>query len=154
MKTVKIIVFHPELCEPEGACQRACEHACSQVQYFRSDEGGEKAALRISQENGKPQCTVCNHCGLCIDMCPTVALKRLPNGAVALNKNKCVGCQSCVGFCPTGVMRKAPGQIVPFKCFACGKCVEVCPNKALELVEISLEKVEREVYARHGRVCP
>lgn len=154
MKTVKVIVFHPERCEPDGDCARACEHACSKVQYFRSEEGGDKAALRILSENGKPKCTVCNHCGLCIDMCPALALKRLPTGAVTLNKAKCVACQACVAFCPTSVMRKAPGQIVPFKCISCGKCVDVCSNKALELVTINLEEVEREVYARHGRVCP
>jgi anaerobic carbon-monoxide dehydrogenase iron sulfur subunit len=154
MKTVKVLVFHPELCDPDGACDRACEHACSRVQYFRSDEGGDKAALRISKANGKLECTVCNHCGLCVDMCPALALKRLPTGVVTLNKGKCVACQACVAFCPASVMRKAVGQIVPFKCFSCGKCVESCANKALELVEISIENVEREVYARHGRVCP
>jgi carbon-monoxide dehydrogenase iron sulfur subunit len=151
MKTVKVLVFHPELCDGD----RACERACSMVQYFKTDEGGEKSALRIVKgKDGKFECTVCNHCGLCIDLCPVMALKRLKSGVVALNKGVCVGCQSCVAFCPTGVMRKAPGYIVPFKCISCGKCVEACPNKALELVEMNIKDIEREVYARHGRVCP
>ena len=59
-----------------------------------------------------------------------------------------------MAFCPTNVMRKAPSHIVPFKCISCGKCVEACPKKALELVEMNIEELEREVYARHGRVCP
>lgn len=151
MKTVKVLVFHPEQCEGDGACERAC----SKVQYFKSDEGGEKSALRIARdEDGKFECTVCNHCGLCIDLCPVLALKRLKSGVVALNKGLCVGCQSCVAFCPTGVMRKAKGYIVPFKCISCGKCVEACPKKALELVDMKIDDIEREVYARHGRVCP
>jgi anaerobic carbon-monoxide dehydrogenase iron sulfur subunit len=125
------------------------------VQYFKSDEGGDKSALRITEgKDGKYECTVCNHCGLCVDLCPVLALRRLKSGTVALNKGLCVGCQACVAFCPTGVMRKAPGHIVPFKCISCGKCVEACPKKALELVEVNIEDVEREVYARHGRVCP
>jgi ferredoxin len=51
-------------------------------------------------------------------------------------------------------MRKARAHIVPFKCISCGKCVEACPKKALELVEMNVDDLEREVYARHGRVCP
>ena len=150
MKTVKVLVFHPELCEGD----RACERACSKVQ-FRSDEGGDKAALRISKgKDGKFECTVCNQCGLCIDLCPILALRRVKSGAVTLNKAACVGCQACVAFCPTEVMRKASGQIVPFKCISCGKCVEACPKHALELVEVNIEDIEREVYSKHGRVCP
>ena len=97
--------------------------------------------------------TNCNMCGLCIDMCPVLAIRRLGNGTVVLDKKKCVGCQACVGFCPRGVMRKAPGVITPFKCIACGACVRACPEKALELVEIDIEEVEEEVYSKHGRVC-
>jgi carbon-monoxide dehydrogenase iron sulfur subunit len=151
MKTVKILVFHPELCEGDLACERAC----SKVQYFKSDEGGEKAALRITKtKEGKYECTVCNQCGLCVDLCPVQALRRVKSGAVTLNKALCVGCQACVAFCPTQVMRKARGHIVPFKCISCGKCVEACPNHALELVDVNLEDIEREVYAKHGRICP
>jgi anaerobic carbon-monoxide dehydrogenase iron sulfur subunit len=155
MKTVKLVVFHPELCKGGSTCPHLCERACSKVQYFRSEEGGHKAALRITTDkDGNPACTVCNQCGLCLDICPVLALRRLPTGVITINKSACVGCQACVAFCPSGVMRKAAGYIVPFKCFSCGKCVEACPNKALEVVEVNIETVEREVYARHGRVCP
>ena len=71
MKTVKVLVFHPELCEGDGACERAC----SKVQYFRSDEGGDKSALRVVEgKSGKFECTVCNQCGLCVDNCPEEAI--------------------------------------------------------------------------------
>ena len=97
---------------------------------------------------------ICNHCGLCIDMCPALALKRLPSGVVTLNKGACVGCQACVAFCPIEAMRKAREQIVPFKCISCGQCVKACPKKALELVEVALSDVERVVNTRHKGVCP
>jgi Fe-S-cluster-containing hydrogenase component 2 len=149
MPKVKAIVFHPEKCK---GCMD-CEKACSNV-HFKTKTGGEQSAIRIAKgEDGGYVATVCNHCGLCIDMCPVLALKRLSSGTVSLNKNACVGCQACVAFCPTGVMRKAGKVIVPFKCISCGACVKACPEKALELKEFELTEIEREVYARHGKVC-
>lgn len=149
MTKVKVLVFHPEKCKGD----LACEKACSKV-HFKTEDGGERSAIRITKgEDGKYQATVCNHCGLCMDLCPVQALKRLPGGTVTLNKNTCVGCQACVAFCPTEVMRKAPGNIVPFKCISCGMCVKACPEKALEMKEFELSGIEREVYAKHGKVC-
>ena len=118
----------------------------------KNDNGGEWSAIRIIKEAEGYDMSVCNHCGLCIDMCPVQALKRLPNGTVILNKNKCIGCQACVGFCPRGVMKKAPEVITPFKCISCGKCVEACPNGALEMVEVDLDDVREIVYHKQG-VC-
>ena len=96
--------------------------------------------------------TNCNMCGLCIDMCPVQALKRLSNGTVTLDKKICIGCQACVGFCPTEVMRRAPEVITPFKCISCGMCVKACLEGALELKEVNLEDIEKTVYSYQG-VC-
>ncbi len=93
---------------------------------------------------------VCNHCGLCMDVCQAQAIKRLANGTVVIDKNLCVGCQACVGFCPRGVMRKAREIIMPFKCISCGSCVRACPNGALELVEVEVEDVREVVYHKQG----
>jgi Fe-S-cluster-containing hydrogenase component 2 len=149
MDKVHIIVFHPERC---NGC-RECEKACSNV-HFRSKAGGARSAIRIVRDKaGRVEATVCNHCGLCIDTCPTHALKRLASGIVTLKKNRCVGCKLCVAFCPTGVMRKVPGDIVPFKCTSCGVCVKACPEKALELKAFELSDLGLHVYARHGKIC-
>jgi len=148
--TVKVIRFYPERCEGDHACERACSKV-----HFKVEEGGEKSAIRISKgKDGKWECTVCNHCGLCMDLCPVLALKRNAAGAVLLDKKTCVGCQACVAFCPTAVMRKAKGTITPFKCISCGMCVKACPKKALELVEMKISDLQQEVYAKHGKVCP
>ena len=147
MDKVKIIKFDPERCK--GCLE--CEKACSQV-HFKDDRGGEHSAIRIIKDESVYEMTDCNHCGLCIDMCPVQALRRLPNGIVILNKKTCVGCQACVAFCPMGVMRKAPGEIVPFKCISCGACVKACLEDALSMVEMNISEVEQEVYALQG-VC-
>jgi len=161
MDTVKIIQFDAEKCT--GCLE--CEKACSNV-LFGTPEGGDKSAIRIIRKDdgfemensgngktiGRYEMTNCNQCGLCIDLCPTMALKRAPNGTVILNKNACVECQSCVAFCPDGVMRRAPGTLIPHKCISCGKCVEACPENALSLVEVKISEVERVVYHQQG-VC-
>lgn len=145
MATAKVLSFDSAKCKGHLDCTRAC----SQV-HFKSDEGGARSALKIIKGDDGYSIEVCNHCGLCMDMCPVQALKRLKNGNVALNKNLCVECQACVAFCPRGGMRKAPEVMVPFKCISCGKCVEACPEKALELVEVELDEISEIVYHVQG----
>ena len=122
-----------------------CEKACSNV-HFQVFDGGDKSAIRIYQKTDTYEMSVCNQCGLCIDLCQVGALTRMPNGVVILNKNPCIGCEACVGFCPTGAMRKAAVRIEPFKCFSCGACVQACPEDALELVEVDISDVKKIVY--------
>jgi Fe-S-cluster-containing hydrogenase component 2 len=148
MATAKIIVFHPERCR--GCLD--CEKACSKV-HHRNDKGADWSAIRISETGNSYAMTNCNMCGLCIDMCPVLAIARKSTGTVVLDRKICVGCQACVGFCPRNVMRKAPGVITPFKCIACGACVRACPEKALELKEVKIDEIREEVYSKHGRVC-
>ena len=158
METVKIIQFDASKCTGHYDCERAC----SQV-HFKDDTGGGHSAIRILKENAAAGdgggevrsqyvMTNCNHCGLCIDLCPVQALRRMPNGNVILNRTVCVGCQACVAFCPRGVMRKAADRVEPFKCISCGACVKACPDGALRLVEVGIADIAEEVYARQG-VC-
>jgi len=143
--TVKALSFHPDRCK---GCL-ACEKACSQV-HFKSDEGGEKSAIRIIKQKDGYQMSVCDQRGLCLDMCPVGALYRRKNGVVWLDKKVCIGCQACVGFCPIGAMRKSDTRIEPFKCISCGACVRACPEDALELVEQSIDDIKEVVYHKLG----
>ncbi len=140
-KTVKILKFYPEKCT---GC-RKCEQACSQV-HFKTDEGGDKSAIRILKTKRGYKMHVCDQRGLCIDMCPVGALTRRKNGVVWLDKNTCIGCQACVGFCPIGAMRKSDARVEPFKCISCGACVRACPEQALELVEKKIDDIKEVVY--------
>ncbi len=147
MTTVKIIKFDPSKCDGDLACEKACSNV-----HHKNENGGEWSAIRIIKGDTGLVMENCNHCGLCIDMCPVQAIRRLGSGTVVINKKLCIGCQACVGFCSSEVMRKAPAVITPFKCISCGKCVSACPNGALELVEVDLEEVEETVYHKQG-VC-
>jgi Fe-S-cluster-containing hydrogenase component 2 len=118
--------------------------------HFKTKDGGEKSAIRIVKTDKGYTMHVCNQRGLCLDMCPVGALTRRKNGGVWLDKDICIGCQACVGFCPIGAMRKSDIRIEPFKCISCGSCVRACPEKALELVETSIAKIQQVVYHKLG----
>jgi Fe-S-cluster-containing hydrogenase component 2 len=144
-KKVKVLKFHPEKCK---GCKE-CEKACSKI-HFKTDEGGDKSAIRIIKKGKTYEMNVCDQRGLCLDMCPVGALTRKKNGVIWLDKNKCIGCQACVGFCPIGAMRKSNARIEPFKCISCGACVRACPTNALELVEEDIDDIKEVVFHKLG----
>lgn len=144
-KTVKVLKFHPEKCK--GCLE--CEKACSQI-HFKTEEGGDKSAIKIIKTDKGFEMNVCDQRGLCLDMCPVGALYRKKNGIIWLDKNTCIGCQACVGFCPTNAMRKSEARIEPFKCISCGACVRACPEDALELVEEKIDEIQEVVYHKLG----
>ncbi|MCK4718654.1 MAG: 4Fe-4S binding protein [Thermoplasmata archaeon] len=145
MATVKVVRFKPDLCK---GC-RECEKACSKV-HFKTDAGGSQSAIRITEKDGRYTMLVCDHRGLCIDMCPVGALTRAANGVVRLDRKKCIGCQSCVGFCPINAMCKWEGEIEPFKCISCGACIRACPEEALYFEEKEVESIKEVVYSKQG----
>jgi Fe-S-cluster-containing hydrogenase component 2 len=144
--TVKVVAFQPEKC---NGCMD-CMKACSKV-HFKTENGGEKSAIKIIKQKDSYKMHVCDQRGLCLDMCPVGALSRRKNGIVWLDKKICIGCQACIGFCPIGAMRKATGQIEPFKCISCGACVRACPENALELVEHELEEIKEIVFHNYKK---
>ena len=81
MKTAKILKFYPEKC---NGCLD-CEKACSNV-HFKVDSGGEKSAIRILEKTKGYEMQVCNHCGLCIDLCQVLALKKVSANKRDFNK--------------------------------------------------------------------
>ncbi len=131
---MKVLVFKPGLC---NGC-RACEEACAQTWFKETDT--EKSAIRISEvpdQLGHYQATVCNQCGECMDVCPTLALRRDKLGIVRISKLLCVSCLSCVGFCPGQAMFVHQDYVVPVKCVSCVQCVKACPTGALEIQELA-----------------
>ncbi|MFO7889188.1 MAG: 4Fe-4S binding protein [bacterium] len=47
----------------------------------------------------------CTHCGLCVGVCPTDALKvNQKNRRVEFDNTKCLACELCITACPTWAM--------------------------------------------------
>lgn len=85
----------------------------------------------------------CRHCddAPCTKACITGAMKRLENGAIVCDEDKCVGCWSCIMACPHGAVRRGENKKVASKCDLCLElgepaCVKNCPNEALIIKEV------------------
>ena len=83
----------------------------------------------------------CMHCGEpeCVKVCPTEASHKQENGAVEIDKEKCIGCQFCVMACPYGVRYLNETERVVEKCTLCDQktsqgelpeCVRQCGARA------------------------
>jgi Fe-S-cluster-containing dehydrogenase component/formate-dependent nitrite reductase membrane component NrfD len=84
----------------------------------------------------------CNHCddAPCIEICPTVALFRRPDGIVDFDSERCIGCKSCMQACPYDALYIDPNTHTAAKCNFCAHrvevglepaCVIVCPTQAI-----------------------
>ncbi len=72
-----------------------------------------------------------------MNVCPARAIKRLDNGIVGVDPDKCVGCGLCAEYCPVDMIKLDPDSQKAQKCELCQGnplCVDACPTGALELV--------------------
>lgn len=72
-------------------------------------------------------------------------------GVFKLREDRCKGCDICIDFCPTQALRRAPesspnGVFLPIleeaKCTYCGLCDLLCPDLAITVIKFKKEKEE------------
>lgn len=84
----------------------------------------------------------CNHCedAPCVEICPTQALFKRPDGIVDFDHRRCIGCKACMQACPYDALYIDPNSHTAAKCNYCAHrveqqllpaCVVVCPEKAI-----------------------
>ena len=84
----------------------------------------------------------CNHCANapCVEICPTQALFKRPDGIVDFDRSRCIGCKACMEACPYEAIYIDPMTETAAKCNFCAHridqglqpaCVQVCPEEAI-----------------------
>ena len=142
--------FDPARCIKCWACEIACKQwngipasASARRRVFELVEGSYPNVKRTFISQG------CLHCddAQCVRVCPTGAVHvRAEDGAVVVDKDKCIGCRHCHNACPYGIPQFVDG--VMDKCDLCTHaeaslsqepgmphCVASCPTKALRFEE-------------------
>jgi anaerobic dimethyl sulfoxide reductase subunit B (iron-sulfur subunit) len=99
----------------------------------------------------------CNHCNtpICVESCPTTALRKDENGIVSLDRDKCIGCRYCEWSCPYGAPQYDEKNKLMTKCDFCSDyleegrdpaCVAACPTRALHFGEF--EELQEKLSSR------
>lgn len=137
---MKRVYVNEEWCLGCHLCEYNCAFANSGLTDMVKALKGKKIFPRIKVDgDDKIHFAVsCRHCEnpLCVKCCISGAL-HIENGAVCIDKNKCVGCLSCIMACPYGALSISENKTAQ-KCElclknACGEpaCVKGCPNRAI-----------------------
>ena len=137
---MKRVYVNEEWCLGCHLCEYNCAFANSGMKNMALALKGKKIYPRIRvEDDGKITYAVsCRHCTdpICVKSCISGALSK-KDGAVVIDKDKCIGCLTCVLVCPYGAISQSDKGVAQ-KCELCLQnsckepaCVKGCPNKAI-----------------------
>lgn len=137
---MKRVFVKEEWCLGCHLCEYNCAFANSGIPDMVRALKGREIFPKIHIENGGSitYAVSCRHCtdAICVKSCISGALSK-KDGAVCIDKAKCVGCFTCILVCPYGAISQGADGAVQ-KCElclenACGSpaCVQGCPNRAI-----------------------
>lgn len=179
----KALLISPELCIGCRGCQVACKSWNQLPADMTKNNGTYENPPDLTPNNYNKirfieipsekdptrwlfvsqRCMHCEDAG-CMKICPAPgALYRTKDGAVATNKDKCIGCHLCLAGCPFNVPRYGKdGKLA--KCTQCAdrtenglipSCAKTCPTGAIIFGdrEALIAKAKKAGYAKlYGEV--
>ena len=135
------IVTSPESDIPEEKCSgcRLCELTCSLIHTMESNPSRARIHV-VNKGHGLYVPNICVHCDepVCIEHCPTGAIRVDNNRIVIIDKTKCNGCGICIQECPYEAIFKDTEDGLAIICDLCGGdplCFKYCTAGVLKLVE-------------------
>ncbi len=142
---------------------KSCEVACKQWKGIKAGTINlrrvEEVTTGVFPEVKRRFFSIsCRHCAKapCIEVCPTQAIVKCPDGIVIVEKEKCIGCGICLEACPFGAPQFGEDGLMQ-KCDMCldriehgqtPMCAATCPTQALRwgtLEEISEFAINKAV---------
>ena len=91
-----------DLEEPEISICNCCWDCCASIGNW--NRGIMPVQLKCYCVASIPDPNACKGCGICVDYCPTQAIK-LIDGKAVHNQKLCIGCGQCEFQCPNGAVK-------------------------------------------------
>jgi anaerobic dimethyl sulfoxide reductase subunit B (iron-sulfur subunit) len=137
------ISYNEENCIQCHGCEVACKSWRSVelgVKWRRVENIWQGSYPNVKNVTASIACMQCVD-PVCVEVCPEGAIsKRLDDGVVVADRDKCTGCKTCLEECPFGAPAFGVDEKIQ-KCDMCinemdfqtedPPCVETCPTKAL-----------------------
>jgi tetrathionate reductase subunit B len=106
---------------------------------------------------------LCNQCEepSCVQVCPTGATFKAPDGVVLIDTTYCIGCQYCVQACPYGVRSLNEERGTAEKCNWCyhritkglnPACVEMCPTGSRVFGDLNDKNSPISLFIKNNKV--
>jgi ferredoxin len=90
--------FHPhsKMSHPETSICNCCKDCCDTLRLWREGAFPLTNSTYFVSEIDQDSCT---GCGICVERCPTEAIKLNDQGQAERDENACFGCGVCARFC-------------------------------------------------------